>query len=281
MSSRPSIRARSATARLGRVLDRITGPSIVLLILGLWISTRSGPTPTDDVQRLAAPHADGVVAFAQEQHHAALVVESGDTLRLLVLGRDPTRVADIEQQTLAAKVQTAEGAFVPIELVPSPQAGDRAGRTSQFLGRLPAGFTGEPTAVSVPTLRLGEARYRLEFPLDRQRHVEMPEKLLDSAERDLYLNPGGKYTAADIAANGRMTASQRYKGFQARHDANPQPGDLLCPITYTKADPSCTWTIDGSRYSFCCPPCIDEFLSLAKTAPDQVRTPQAYRIRRE
>jgi hypothetical protein len=163
MNSNPSPRARFGLQKLVRILDRLVGPAIIVLIIGLWISTRSGPAPTDDVQ-------------------------SG---------------------------------------------------------------------------------------------VEMPVKVLDDAERDLYLTPGGKYTAADIAANGRMTASQRYRDFHARHDANPQPGDLLCPITQTKANPSCTWTIDGSRYSFCCPPCIDEFLLLAKSDPERILTPQAYKLRPE
>ena len=70
--------------------------------------------------------------------------------------------------------------------------------------------------------------------------------------------------AADIAANGQATASQRYAGFQAKHDTNPQPGDLLCPITGTKANPRCSWVINGAEYFFCCPPCIDEFVRLAK-----------------
>jgi hypothetical protein len=163
MSSRLRAQMRSPLRKLVGTLDRLVGPAIIVLILGLWISTRSGPAPTGDAES----------------------------------------------------------------------------------------------------------------------DVEMPVKVLDDAERDLYLTPGGKYTAADIAANGRMTASQRYKGFHARHDANPQPGDLLCPITQTKANPACTWTIDGSHYSFCCPPCIDEFLVLAKSDPDRILTPQAYRMRRE
>jgi hypothetical protein len=163
MSTEPPTQGPSRTRKLMSVLDRLVGPAIIVLILGLWISTRRGPAPTD------------------ESH-------SG---------------------------------------------------------------------------------------------VEMPEKLLDSAERDLYLTAGGRYTAADIAANGRMTASQKYQGFRARHDLNPQPGDLLCPITRTKANPSCTWIIDGSRYSFCCPPCIDEFVNIAKSDPDQLLTPQRYRLRGE
>lgn len=104
----------------------------------------------------------------------------------------------------------------------------------------------------------------------------MPDKVVDAAERQLYLQPGGLYTAEDIEANGRRTASQKFIGFRAQHDFNPQPGDQICPITQTKANGSCDWVIGGRRYTFCCPPCIDEFVALAKRAPDQIRAPEAY-----
>jgi hypothetical protein len=89
-------------------------------------------------------------------------------------------------------------------------------------------------------------------------------RLTSAAERELYLTPGGLYTQADIDANGRTTPSLRYANFQARHDLYPQPGDSLCPITRTKANPDCTWIIAGRTYQFCCPPCIDEFVRVAK-----------------
>lgn len=104
----------------------------------------------------------------------------------------------------------------------------------------------------------------------------MPSKVTNEAERSLYLTPGGLYTEADIAANGRQTASQTFAGFIPQHDTNPQPGDTLCPITQTKANAACTWIIGGERYAFCCPPCIDEFLHQAKTAPEEIHPPGHY-----
>lgn len=104
----------------------------------------------------------------------------------------------------------------------------------------------------------------------------MPAKVIDAEERDLYLAPGGLYTAADIEANGRVTASEKYPGFRATHDADPRPGDRVCPVTRTKADPRCAWVVGGERYTFCCPPCIDEFVRLAKTDSARVRPPGEY-----
>ena len=104
----------------------------------------------------------------------------------------------------------------------------------------------------------------------------MPAQLDDATAQNLYLSPGGKYTERDIAANGGVTAAERYRGFRAVHDLNPRPGDAMCPITQTKADPRCTWIVNGNTYQFCCPPCIDEFVQLAKDQPEKIKEADAY-----
>ncbi len=109
-----------------------------------------------------------------------------------------------------------------------------------------------------------------------EHEAEMPRKITDAAERELYLTPGGKFTAADILANGSMTASQKYRAFHSMHDMNPAAGDTICPITHTKANPKCTWVVGGKHYMFCCPPCIDEFVKLAKEHPEQIQDPTDY-----
>jgi hypothetical protein len=103
----------------------------------------------------------------------------------------------------------------------------------------------------------------------------MPRQVADQEEQRLYLSPGGYYTVADIKANGTLP-SQKFRGFRASHDSNPQPGDRLCPVTQTKANRECTWIIGGQRYQFCCPPCIAEFVRLAKERPEQIQSPDAY-----
>lgn len=107
-------------------------------------------------------------------------------------------------------------------------------------------------------------------------HDDMPAGVDAAEERALYLTPGGLYTEADIKANGSMTASEKYKGKMAKHDMKPKPGDKVCPITMTKANPKFTWIIGGKTYEFCCPPCIDEYVLLAKTSPKEVLDPSEY-----
>jgi hypothetical protein len=104
----------------------------------------------------------------------------------------------------------------------------------------------------------------------------MPTPRSVAEQQELYLTPAGLYSRADIVANGNLTAAVKYRDFRARHDFNPQPGDRLCPVTRTKADPECCWTIGGREYQFCCPPCIDEFVRLARVRPDEIQLPEDY-----
>jgi hypothetical protein len=114
-----------------------------------------------------------------------------------------------------------------------------------------------------------------ELPANRPESA-MPLPVSEEEERELYLTPGGRYTLADIEANGRAVPSRQYRGFRARHDFRPLPGDVLCPVTRTKANSACTWIVDGREYEFCCPPCIDEFVRLAKERPKDLEPPDTY-----
>ncbi len=111
---------------------------------------------------------------------------------------------------------------------------------------------------------------------DHDANTEMPSKVADSAERELYLTPGGRYTAADIEANGNVTASQKFKGIKSAHDLNPKQGERVCPITKTKANPKFAWVVDGKSYQFCCPPCVDEFVKMAKASTEPLADPETY-----
>jgi len=97
-----------------------------------------------------------------------------------------------------------------------------------------------------------------------------------SKERELYLTPGGIYTAADIKANGNQLPTQKFRGVRVSHDLKPKPGDRICPITLTKANPGYTWVVGGKAYLFCCPPCVEEFVTKAKTDPAGIKAPEDY-----
>jgi YHS domain-containing protein len=95
-------------------------------------------------------------------------------------------------------------------------------------------------------------------------------------EKELYLSSGGKYTQEDIVANGSSTRAQKFIHFVAAKEQQPKKGDYICPITSTKASEKYTWIIGGKVYRFCCPLCIDAFLLLAKTHPEEIKDPEDY-----
>ncbi len=224
-------------------------------------------------------HGGIMVSLGRDSYHIEAVFEKGGTLRLYTLGKDESRVIDVEKQTLKgfAKVE-GDSEAQQFTLEPETQDGDPEGRTSQFIGTLPAGMSGTNLDVTVPNIVISGERFRLGFKSAAEQHEEegMPDKVAADEERQLYLMPGGKYTEQDIQANGNVTASVKFKGVKSAHDMFPKPGDKICPITKTKANPKFTWVIGGNAYEFCCPPCVDEFIKTAKATPSEIQEPSEY-----
>lgn len=226
-------------------------------------------------------HGGVLVSLGRDSYHVEAIVTDAGELRLYTLGNDESRVMDVEIQKLVAYVKNADGSVsASVELTAEPQPGDAESKSSLFVAKLPENATGQDVSVTVPNITIGGERFRLGFTTKSDEHADgvMPTKVADDDERKLYLTPGGLYTAADIEANGNVTASQKFKGFKAKHDLHPKPGDKICPVTLTLANPACTWIIGGKKYEFCCPPCVDNFLEVAKndaTAKD-VKAPEEY-----
>lgn len=223
-------------------------------------------------------HGGIIVAIGTDSYHAEAVIEKGGAFRLLTLGKDESRIQEVDEQPIKAYVKVVgQPDAVPVDLMATPQEGDAPGQTSQFLGELPEELRGQPLEITIPNIRINGERFRVGFTTQTETHSEeMPASLPAAEEQTLYLTPGGKYTEADIAANGNVTASQKFKGMLSSHNAKPNPGDKICPISMTKANPKFTWIIGGMPYQFCCPPCVDEFVKLAKEHPEEVKTPDTY-----
>jgi len=240
------------------------------------------PTTPGDEEHGHKPGKFGgiIVSIGKDSYHAEAIFEKGGKVRLLTLAKDESTILEVESQPLTAFVKgDGDADASSFVLRPEPQAGDKQGMTSQFLGQLPSEYIGKRVEVTIPTLKIGAERFRIGFKNSVEVHAaaDMPVKVADEEEKKLYLTAGGIYTEADIKANGNMTASQKFKGFKARHDLKPAPGDKICPVTLTKANPLCTWIIAGKSYEFCCPPCVDEFVATAKESPADIKEPEAYR----
>lgn len=225
-------------------------------------------------------HGGLIVPLGRDSYHVEPVFEADGAISLYLLGADETRIQETHRQTLTAYVKPAGGReTVSVKLASDPQEGDSDDKTSRFRGTLPEGLRGIALDVTIPNMRIEGERFRVGFttapPADHAA-ATMPAALADDESAKLFLTPGGRYTEADIAANGRRTAMQKFKGFQAKHDVHPKPGDRLCPISDTKANPQCTWVIGGKTYEFCCPPCVEEFVRMAKERPADTKDPADY-----
>ncbi|MEX0866179.1 MAG: hypothetical protein WD030_02405 [Pirellulales bacterium] len=272
---------RSPAARAARGIDAWLLPLALVVIVGLWLFTRfSSPSPSPPPAD--PPHAVGeqggvLISLADDRYHVEALVDEQRRLHLFMLGRDPSQVIDVAWQAPIAYVHGGEFAVVRVPLSAEPQPGDPPQRTSRFSGLLPEELAEGPLRVTVSPLHIDAGRYRAAFVWAEPNHQPaMPTAVAADEQRELYLTPGGVYSEADIEANGRQTAAEKFVGFQAAHDFNPQPGDALCPITRTKAHPDCDWQVNGRRYTFCCPPCVDEFVQLAKQQPSKIEPPEAY-----
>lgn len=240
-------------------------------------------TATTEHGHKSGEHGGIMVSLGRDSYHIEAVFEADGAVRLYTLGSDESRVIDVESQTLKGFVKVeGEAKANSIVFEASPQDGDAPKRTSLFIGKLPQEFVGKSLEVTVPNINISGERFRLGFTSVTASHdasdsvTGMPDKLADSAERDLYMIPGGRYTTADIVANGNTTASKKFRGIKSSHDMFPKDGDRICPITETKANPKFTWVVDGKAYLFCCPPCVDEFVKTAKASSEPLAEPDSY-----
>jgi hypothetical protein len=223
-------------------------------------------------------HGGIIVEIGRDNYHAEAVFEKGGVLRLYTLGKDESKIQEVESQTLTGYAKPAGGTeATSFVFRPVPQSGDGEGKTSQFIAKLPKDLAGKNLEVTIPSIRIGNERFRLGFKSVSAAHNEdMLDKVSGKEEEQLYLTPGGKYTEADIKANDNKTASQKFKGVMSTHDMKPKSGNKICPITRTKANPNFTWIVGGKTYEFCCPPCIDEFVKTAKEHPEEIKEPESY-----
>jgi hypothetical protein len=259
--------------------QRLLLPTIALLLAALLVQRVWQSAGLRERHEHSRGERGGViVSLGGDRYHVEGVFTQEGSLKLYPLGRETDRVMEVPIQTLTAYITPhGEAQALSLRLEPEPQVGDTPGMTSCFAGRLPAALTGQTLEVRIPNFRIDGHRFHLAFVQgSADRIPAMPSGATGAEERELFLVPGGNYSQGDIVANGSTTPSLRFRGFQSRHDHNPKSGDPLCPVTRTKANPACTWIIDGQSYSFCCPPCIGEFVRLAKEQPDRLGPPESY-----
>ncbi len=150
-------------------------------------------TSDGDSEHGHVPGAHGgiMVSLGRDSYHVEAVVENGGAIRIYTLGKDESRVIDVESQTLKGFVKAdGDADSKTIAFEPTPQDGDSAGKTSLFVGQLPKELVGRKLDVTIPNIRIDGERFRLGFQSGQEGHSSesaMPEKVADNAERELYL----------------------------------------------------------------------------------------------
>ena len=104
-------------------------------------------------------HGGIMVEIGRDNYHAEALFEKGGMLKLYTLGKDESKIVDIESQIIKAYVKEETGTeAVEMDLNPVPRQGDKAGRTSQFIGKMPAELAGKRVVVIICGSRIDLAR---------------------------------------------------------------------------------------------------------------------------
>lgn len=237
-------------------------------------------------------HAHGVgpnggIVFELGKYHAEFTVNHDKKeCTVVVLSADeknpkPIKVAAKELMLTTKETKSSDGKLVPrmtIKLLPKDDAGSQGsifvgadaglGYVANFAGMVIGEIDGKPS--------------QGEFKEESEGHGHTGTTTANTSakptdrETAMFLTPGGIYTNADIEKNGRVVPSVKFHGISWAHDDELKKGDKVCPVTDNKADAQCVWYVNGKKYEFCCPPCLEKFVGWAKNQPDKVKAPEAY-----
>ena len=121
-----------------------------------------------------AAHGGTVVSVGTDSYHAQVVFEKDGQLKLYTLGKDESKSISVETQTLKAHVKHDEKSH-EMELKAEPQKDDAKGKTSLFVGKLPAELIGKKVTVTIPGLMVEGERFRVEFSSEGGKHEDHKE----------------------------------------------------------------------------------------------------------
>jgi hypothetical protein len=217
------------------------------------------------------PHGGVLVEWGGGVYHAEFVIDRDKTqATVYVLDGDATKGVPIKADTVFLHIKDPT---FQVGLKPMPQDGDPKDTSSRFVGTHEKLGTVQEFAGTI-SVNMNGKPYTGEFEAKAHGHVK--NSPVDSREAKVFLTAGGIYTKADIDKNGNTVPSVKFKGIFWSHDDNLKAGDKVCPVTDNKADPQCSWWVNGQRYEFCCPPCLEKFVKWAKESPEKVKAPEFY-----
>ncbi|MFO0809021.1 MAG: hypothetical protein U0746_10385 [Gemmataceae bacterium] len=254
-------RAAERTAQRRRwvlIFGAIAAAALVLLVL-------LQPLPFGDHGHAAGTHGGTLHTLdgGSLHLHAEVVVGPTGALQIYPLGETPADAMAFGGKTVLAEFR-ADDDPEPSAVVLHPDSDAIGVPAPRLVGKLPGERLGRQMRLDVAGLVIQGESYALHFGWKGELPAAEVSRLVAEEQRDIYLRPAGRYTDDDIAANGRATASEKFRGLKASHGRHDAKGDMLCPTARLPADRRFEWVVDGRRLHFCCPQCIDEFVAAAK-----------------
>ncbi len=240
------------------IFGAVAAVALVLLVLvHTW--------PLGDHDHVAGPHGGTLHTLdGGSQHlHAEVVVGPTGALQVYALGEAPTDATAFEGKSVLAEFRTDDDPS-PYTVVLHPDPAASGAPAPRLGGKLPGERLGRRMRLDARGLVIQGEAYSLRFEWRSELSAAEVARLVAEEQRGLYLRAGGRYTEDDIAANGRRTAADKFRGLKAEHAVHPKSGGSLCPTAGLSADPRFEWVVGGQRLRFCCPQCIDEFVASAK-----------------
>lgn len=239
-------------------------------------------------------HGGALAEWGEEEYHPEFTVDHpAKTATVYILDGSAKKAKPIAAREVSTTIKLKPP--VSMKLVARPQDGDPPRQASRFVGEHEAlgkvmEFTGTFAAEIDGKPYSGDFKEEPHSDHDAKgghskadaNHGSGMDAVAKEAvggtpfEKDLYLKPGGIYTAADIKANGNSLPSVKFAGKHWEHADDVKPGDAICPVTNNKAESACSWVVNGKAYEFCCNPCIDKFVKWAKNTPEKIKEPSAY-----
>lgn len=266
--------------RSHRIISWVSGAVCVALFVSIFAYQFFGnEKPPDTHSHPPAPHSGQVVVFKAGaiHYHVEFVVEPTGVVHLFPLDESATQPLPVDSQPLVFTVKSpSTDEILPVMLRPVLEKGAGGETTTRFVGRLPARAVKGKLSVRFTEFKVRGERFRFEFDWVSPLGDEVFRSAFDDEQRRIFLSAGGKYLDSDIRINGGCPADAGFAAIAPSHDHTPKTGDRVCPVSGFKAEPTIAWQIGGQNYLFCCQPCIDEFVLLAKEKPEEVKPVERY-----
>ncbi|MSR55376.1 MAG: hypothetical protein EXS09_19140 [Gemmataceae bacterium] len=220
------------------------------------------------------PHLGPLAEWGKNEYHAEFTVDQASKQVVVYILDEKAKAAPSINRAKITNVTLSIKNVTPVVFVELKHDSQKSGNLGIAFVGMSERFAMSGAYVGTISGKIDGKPYSGEF--SHKAHDEMPSAVGSDREQALYRTPGGIYTSKDIQANGDTVPSTKFKGKSWLHDDDLKVGDKICPVTKNKSETECAWIVDGKRYEFCCPPCLDKFVGWAKTQPEKVKNPKDY-----